>query len=146
MSDDQERLARQRRLTFVACVSNDELLSSNLLASPCLAPGSPHEVILVRNARSAADGLNLGIKRATGDLIICVHQDVLLPDRWDDRLTVQFAMAEREFGNIGIAGVYGVGPASSQNEVLAARRIGRVCDRPIARRGRTAAGTRCDFG
>jgi Glycosyltransferase like family len=129
MSKNQDPRARRCTLTFVACISDDELLHSNLLASPCLAPGSRHEVILVRNARSAAAGLNLGIGRARGDLIVCIHQDVLLPDGWADRLIQQFAMAEREFGTIGVVGVYGVGPAVSQNEVLAAQRIGRVCDR-----------------
>jgi hypothetical protein len=129
MSEHHDRRALTLNLTFVACVADDGLLNSNLLASPCLAPGSRHEVILVRNARSAAAGLNLGIERAVGDLIVCMHQDVFLPDGWDDRLIEQFAMAEQEFGSIGIAGVYGVGPATSQNEVLAAQRIGRVCDR-----------------
>jgi hypothetical protein len=129
MSDEGEPGTPERTLTFVSCVSDDALLNSNLLASPCLAAGSRHEVILVRNARSAAAGLNLGIERAVGDLIVCLHQDVFLPDAWDDRLIQQFAMAEREFGNIGIAGVYGVGPPISHNGVLAAQRIGRVCDR-----------------
>ena len=86
MSEDQDPRARQRTLTFVACISDDELLDSNLLASPCLAAGSPHEVILVRNARSAADGLNLGIERATGELIVCAHQDVFMPGTWDLQL------------------------------------------------------------
>ena len=30
-------------VTFVACVSDDAILGANLLASPCLEPGSPHE-------------------------------------------------------------------------------------------------------
>jgi Glycosyltransferase like family len=129
MSEESSQAARTRTLTFVVCVSDDQLLNSNLLASPCLAPGSRHEVILVRNAGSAAAGLNLGIKRAAGDLVVCLHQDVFLPEGWDDRLIEQFAMAEREFGNIGVAGVYGVGPAIRRNEGLEAQRIGRVVDR-----------------
>jgi hypothetical protein len=129
MSEQRDHDARERTITFVACVSDEELLDANLLASPWLAPGSSHEVILVRNARSAAEGLNLGIKRAAGDLIVCVHQDVFLPNGWDDQLIRQVEVAEREFGPIGVAGVYGVGPATPQNEGLAARRIGRVFDR-----------------
>jgi hypothetical protein len=64
MSEERGHAARKRTLTFVSCISDDELLNSNLLASPCLAPGSPHNVILAKNARSGADGLNLGIRRA----------------------------------------------------------------------------------
>jgi hypothetical protein len=47
------------RLSFVACVSSQETLHADLLASPCLDADSPHEVILVKNCPSAADGLNL---------------------------------------------------------------------------------------
>jgi hypothetical protein len=129
MSVEHDRCASARTLSFVACISDDELLNSNLIASPCLAPGSPHEVILVRNARSAAEGLNLGVKRAAGDLIVCVHQDVFLPDGWDEQLVRRFEVAEQEFGLIGVAGVYGVGPAIRHEHALAAQRIGRVVDR-----------------
>ena len=52
-------------LTFAACVSDDRVLHSNLLASPCLAPGSPHEVILVKRCPTASDGLNLGVHRGS---------------------------------------------------------------------------------
>jgi glycosyl transferase family 2 len=129
MSEDDASRARKRTVTFVVCISDDELLNANLLASPCLAPGSPHEVVLVRNARAAAEGLNLGIERAGGDLIVWVHQDVCLPDGWDEQLISQIETAEREFGPIGVAGVYGVWPAIRRNEGLGAQRIGRVVDR-----------------
>ena len=43
---------------------DEAVLGANLLASPCLKPGSVHELILVKNCRNAAAGLNLGIARA----------------------------------------------------------------------------------
>ena len=98
-----------RPLSFVCCVSSEEVLRSNLLASPCLGRGSSHEVILVKNCPSAADGLNLGLERAAGDWVIGVHQDVFLPEGWDRRLLLQLREAERRFGPVGVAGVYGVG-------------------------------------
>src|SRR5262249_38740157 len=48
-------------VTFVDCVSDEDVLASNLLASPDLAPGSPHEVLLFRGCMSAAEGLNAGL-------------------------------------------------------------------------------------
>ena len=45
-------------LSFVVCVSDEALLKANLMASPCLQPGSPHEVISLLQAPSAAAGLN----------------------------------------------------------------------------------------
>jgi hypothetical protein len=44
-------------MTFVACVSDEEILRANFLASHCLMPGSVHEVILV--ARRGAHDLRL---------------------------------------------------------------------------------------
>jgi hypothetical protein len=96
-------------LSFVACISNDTVLDGNLLASPCLQPGSPHGVILVKNCSCAAEGLNLGIDRARHEKVVCVHQDACLPAGWDLRLFRQLGIAETQFGPIGVAGVYGVG-------------------------------------
>ena len=76
-------------LTFVACVSDEEILHANLLASACLKPGSAHEVILIKNCQNAADGLNRGIARARHELVVCLHQDVRLPHGWDQRLVQQ---------------------------------------------------------
>ncbi len=59
-----------RPVTFVACVSDEEIPGANLLASACLKPGSPHEVILIKNGRCAADGLNIGIARARHELVV----------------------------------------------------------------------------
>ncbi len=60
-------------VTFVACVSDEVVLGANLLASAFLKPGSPHELILVKNCRSAAAGLNLGIARARHDFVVCLQ-------------------------------------------------------------------------
>jgi hypothetical protein len=67
------------RLSFVVCVSGEAVLAANLMSSPCLAPGSPHEVIPVLDAPSAGAGLNAGRERARYGLVVCVHQDVVLP-------------------------------------------------------------------
>ena len=72
--------------SFAACISDDRVLRMNLLASPCLQAGSPHEVILLKNCPSAADGLNLGLARSQRERIACVQQDVVLSEDWDLRL------------------------------------------------------------
>jgi hypothetical protein len=114
-------------LTFVVCVSNAAILASNLLTSPCLGPGSPHELIAVHDAPNAAAGLNLGLERAKHELVVCLHQDVVLPSGWDRKLLSEFRVAERIMGRIGVAGVYGVGNAAEQP--LSAERIGWIIDR-----------------
>jgi Glycosyltransferase like family len=120
------------RLSFAVCFSHAAVLQANLLASPCLRPDSPHEVIVLRNCPSAAAGLNVGLGRAKHEWVVCVHQDVYLPEGWDRLLAAQLRQAEQRFGPIGVAGVYGVGEAISPQSLeipLMADRIGWVVDR-----------------
>jgi hypothetical protein len=133
-SDLFQMLSRSNRatpLSFVACISDESLLRANVLTSPCLIePNSPHEMILVRAASDAASGLNLGLEQAKNNWIICIHQDVHLPEGWDQQLVTQLEEAERRFGPIGVAGVYGVGEAIGRpNHPLSAQRVGSVIDR-----------------
>jgi SAM-dependent methyltransferase len=94
-------------LTIATCVNDEDSLRSNLLASPCLRPGTPHEVLAARGCRGIADGLNAALARAKNRWVVCVHQDVYLPDGWDRVLTLQLQQAEDSFGSPGVAGVIG---------------------------------------
>jgi hypothetical protein len=95
-------------LSLVACVADEAVLRANLLASPCLGPGSPHEVLLLRGCPSAADGLNRGLELARHRVVVCVHQDVYLPLGWPERFLARWGDAERAYGAVGAAGVHGV--------------------------------------
>ncbi|MHB1562052.1 MAG: glycosyltransferase, partial [Isosphaeraceae bacterium] len=123
-------------LSFVVCVSDDAVLETNLLASPCLASASEagarsgHEIIAIRGAPSAAAGLNQGLERARNELVVCVHQDVHLSPGWDRRAVEQIRIAEAWFGPIGVAGVYGVGEVlTGPGGEPVVPRVGRVVDR-----------------
>ncbi len=111
-------------ISFVVCCSDTEQLESNLRRSPCLDPGTPHELIVLRDQASAAEGFHAGWEQATGELVVFVHQDVYLPRGWDSRLVEQFTKAEREQGPIGVAGAFGYtvdGDVSTH--------VGRIVDR-----------------
>jgi SAM-dependent methyltransferase len=97
----------ERPLTFVCCVSDDAILHGNLLASPCFRPGSPHEIMLQHGCRSAAEGLNEGIRRARHEWVVCLHQDAYLPAGWPTRFVQQVENAQRVLGPIGVCGVMG---------------------------------------
>jgi glycosyltransferase involved in cell wall biosynthesis len=117
-------------LSFVVCVNDDAILNANLLTSPCLSRDSRHELIIVRDAANAADGLNRGLEEAKHPLVVCLHQDVVLPQGWDRRLVEQYRLAEERLGRLGVAGVYGVGaPRELEGGGLEAERIGHVVDR-----------------
>ena len=66
-------------ITFVACVNDEDQLESNLLRSPCLDPGTPHEVILMRDQTSAADGFIKALEKALHDLVVFAQQYIYLP-------------------------------------------------------------------
>jgi SAM-dependent methyltransferase len=111
-------------ITFAACVNDDDQLESNLLRSPCLDPGTPHELLLLRDRPSAADGFNAALERARHDLVVFVQQDMYLPRGWDHRFREQLALAEQAMGPVGVAGPFGYrfGPEGKTS-------LGRVLDR-----------------
>jgi glycosyltransferase involved in cell wall biosynthesis len=119
--------------SFVVCVSDEAILNANLMVSPCVARAdSPHRTIVLREGPSAASGLNFGLERASHEWAVCVHQEVYLPEGWDRLLSQQLREAERRFGPVGVAGVYGVGDVirpESPEQPLGAERIGWVVDR-----------------
>jgi hypothetical protein len=95
-------------LTFIAAVNNEGVLHNNLLASPCLKGAHSHQVILIRDAKSAAEAYNAGLEQAVNDIVVFLHQDVLLPEGWPELFQQRWAEAEAKFGPIDVAGTYGV--------------------------------------
>jgi SAM-dependent methyltransferase len=113
-------------ITFVACVNDDDQLESNLLRSPCLDPGTPHELILMRRQTSAAGGFNTALEKAQHDLVVFVQQDIYLPRGWDSQFVEQFRAAEGRLGPLGVAGVFGYTFGAEGK-----RNLGRVLDRQM---------------
>jgi hypothetical protein len=96
-----------RRLTFAVAVNNRHVLERNLLASPCLQPGHPHEVLLQDNFASAALAYNDAIRKATNDLIIFIHQDIFLPRPWLSQVEHNLHQLERADPTWGVLGCWG---------------------------------------
>lgn len=114
------RPAADEPMTFVACSNDPEQLRNNLAASPCFSSGR-HELIVISDASSAAEGLNRGLSKATHRLVVAAHQDIYIPDGWTARFQHQWALAESRFGPLGVAGVFGVSPQGGVTQ-----RTGRV--------------------
>ncbi|MDQ2957759.1 MAG: class I SAM-dependent methyltransferase [Actinomycetota bacterium] len=117
-------VAEPTPMSFVACVNDDDQLNSNLLRSPCLAPGTPHQLLTYRGQSSAADGLAAGLAEAEHDLVVLVQQDMYLPAGWDRHFAEQYRAAEAEFGALGVAGLFGL--RFRQGEL---RHVGQIVDR-----------------
>jgi hypothetical protein len=112
-------------LSFVTCVSNQEVLAKRLLASPCLRDGS-YRLTAHFNAQSAAQAFNataMGL-HGSNSWLVWVHQDVYLPQGWDTQFKTQLSEAQAAFPTLAVAGVYGVAGTGTH-----ARRAGHVLDR-----------------
>jgi hypothetical protein len=125
--DPPDPALAEEPITFAVCVNDEAVLAANLLASPCLRPGSPHELLAFRGVRSAAEGANAALDKARTRIVVLVHQDVYLPRGWAARFVAQWDLAEKQLGPLGAAGVYGVrhDPAAPR----ATSRSGHVVDR-----------------
>lgn len=109
------------RISFVTCVSQIGVLSHQLARSPCLQNGALTWTAFF-NCPSAAQAFNQTLRNITNvDWLIWVHQDVFLPDGWDQQFQKALAQAVRQWPRLAVAGVYGV---NGQNQ-----RAGHVLDR-----------------
>ncbi|MFH1021257.1 MAG: hypothetical protein V1782_11715 [Pseudomonadota bacterium] len=113
------------KLSFVVCVSDAGIMAKNLLSSPCLRPGTRHQLIQAHGCRSAAQGFEQGMLLAGGEILVFVHQDVFLPQGWDAGFISGFVEARQRLP-AEVVGVYGLGiPQAGQRP----RPLGRVVDR-----------------
>lgn len=94
-------------ITFVVAVNNRQILADNFLASPCLQPHHPHQVILQESFRSAATAYNDAIERSVNDLMVFLHQDVVLPKGWLSDLWRALECLQGMDPNWGVLGCYG---------------------------------------
>lgn len=112
------------RLSFVTCVSRMDVLSQQLARSPCLQKGRLAWTAYF-NCTSAAQAFNQALRGSTStDWLIWVHQDVYLPEDWDQQFRRSLTQAMRQWPHLAVAGVYGIQSAGNQG-----RRAGHVLDR-----------------
>lgn len=107
------RAGQRGAMTFsvVVCVSDQDLLRKALGSCLEKAHAEPVELIAIDNSTNQYSGpqaLNLGAARAHGDVVVFLHQDVLLSGGWFQRLSDQIAIVEGTSGNWGVLGVFGV--------------------------------------
>jgi hypothetical protein len=99
------------KFCFITASNNEEILRTNLLASPDLAG---NEISVQRGARSASEAYNRGIDASGGEIMIFLHNDMFLPAGWLEKLrrTVEILKsADPNWGVLGIIGVTATGLA-----------------------------------
>jgi hypothetical protein len=94
-------------LGIVAAVSNNKILNENLKKS-CLIKEDQTALLEVREARSAAEAYNQGIRHFPDvDLLIFAHQDVYIPKSWHANVVSAVDELNRLDGNWAVLGVFG---------------------------------------
>jgi glycosyltransferase involved in cell wall biosynthesis len=96
-----------QKFTVVAAVNSHKVLQQNLLRSPGLAAGSPHELLIKEGYSSASVAYNSGIDDAANDVIVFVHQDIYLPESWFPSLQKTLAWLDANDPNWGVLGCFG---------------------------------------
>jgi hypothetical protein len=94
-------------ITFAVAVNNREVFENNFLASPCLRGPCDHQILVQEHFNSAAKAYNSAIDRASHDLIVFAHQDIVLPETWLPELECALNHLEGEDPNWGVLGCYG---------------------------------------
>lgn len=101
-------------ISFVVAVNDRDELRHNLLSSP-VAASPDHEWILVENEGNRRHSnisklYHEAMGRARNDLVFFLHQDVFLPEGWEERLFAQLAEVEGRDPLWGVVGAVGALP------------------------------------
>jgi Glycosyltransferase like family len=94
-------------ITFVVAVNNRDILKNNFLASPGLRTPHPHQILIQEGYSSATKAYNDAIDNSWNDLVVFVHQDVILPELWISDLERALDYLDRDDPNWGVIGSYG---------------------------------------
>lgn len=96
------------KLTFISCVNDYRTYRKNVLKSLKKFP-SKHDIEIIDidnsdNKYSAAEALNLGASRSSGNLLVFCHQDVYFLKKWVNFLADQLLKVDNNWGVLGPVG------------------------------------------
>jgi Glycosyltransferase like family len=94
-------------ITFVVAVNNRAVLENNFQASPCLRTPHSHEILIQEGYSSAAKAYNAAIDKSSNDLMVFIHQDVILLEPWLSQLSRALTSLESQDPNWGVIGCGG---------------------------------------
>jgi hypothetical protein len=93
------------RLGFIVATNNDEILEKNLLNSKVIRDRK-YPVTIQRGYHNIGKAYNEGMAKTDAEILVCLHQDVFLPDDWENKMLAALSTLERSnWGVLGAAGV-----------------------------------------
>lgn len=94
-------------MTLVAAVNDRRVLAQNLLASPALRGRSTLQLIVKEGASSASAAYDEALDEALHDIVVFVHQDVVLPAAWFRQLEAALRLLDAAGAPWGVLGCFG---------------------------------------
>jgi hypothetical protein len=91
-------------LGFIVATNDEEVLQKNFLSSKVISE-KKYPVTLQRGYRNIGQAYNDGMAKTDSDILVCLHQDVFLPDSWEDQMLA--SLTKLETSNWGVLGVAG---------------------------------------
>jgi hypothetical protein len=107
----QSRMQQIEPITFIIPVGNETTYERCFLSSPLFIEECNRDlkfqIIPQRGFKNGSAAFNDGLDRAENDLIVCCHQDVILPVMWADWVSSQVRELERQGVPLGVVGCMG---------------------------------------
>ena len=94
-------------ITFIVPVSDHDQYQRYFLSSPLFDRESHFEILAQAGFRTSGQAYNDGIQKAQNDLIVCAHQDVVLPAMWATRFLARRSEVESSGVPVGVVGCWG---------------------------------------
>lgn len=98
-------------ITFIVLVGNKDVYRRCFLSSPLFQSGrgmADFQVLAQTGFKAASLALNDGIEKSDNELIVCVHQDVILPVTWADSFLEKRREVESLGVPVGVVGCWGI--------------------------------------
>lgn len=104
-------------ISFIILAGNPDVYQKCFLSSPLfqgrLSTGE-FQIIPQSGFKTAGEALNDGIEQSENDLIVCIHQDVILPTTWATRFLEKRSAVESSGAAIGVVGCWGITSAGER--------------------------------
>lgn len=115
---------------LVTSVSQLDVFKHRLMGSACLKSGGL-PLMAFFNCASAADAFNAAMdSQPRAKWVVWLHQDVVLPEGWEEAFAHSLEAAQAQYPNMAVAGVYGVAGTGKK-----AKHAGHVLDRGLPLQG-----------
>jgi glycosyltransferase involved in cell wall biosynthesis len=115
--------------SLISAVNDRSILTNSLLGSS--VHKEAHEFIQQEGFRNASSAYNAAINDATGDYLVFAHQDIYLPNGWNESLCNAIHWLGRNSPNWGVLGVFGVNDRANSVGHVYSTGLGRPVGKPF---------------